>query len=119
MARLDAFFQLARQQGGSDIHITVGRPPLIRIDGDLTPIRYRSLSAEETESIIMEILDQPQREVLRTNGSVDISHSSPETGRFRISICRQLRGISAMCRVIPSMVFVWAVIIIGTSTARV
>ena len=41
MPRIDAFLQIGKQQGGSDIHITVGLPPLVRLDGELTPIKYR------------------------------------------------------------------------------
>ena len=58
MARIDAFLQLGREQGCSDIHFTVGLPPLVRMDGDLTPLRYRELGGEEIWSLLLEILTE-------------------------------------------------------------
>jgi twitching motility protein PilT len=101
MARIDAFLHLGRQQGCSDIHFTVGLPPLARIDGELTPIKYRELSQEEAEAMIAEILSEHHKEEFAQSSSVDFSYFSPEMGRFRINVCRQARGILAVCRVIP------------------
>ena len=56
MPRIDAFLEIGKQQGGSDIHFTVGLPPLVRLDGQLVPIKYRALSHDETESLVLEIL---------------------------------------------------------------
>ncbi len=104
MARIDAFLQLGREQGCSDIHLTVGRPPLVRMDGELTPLKYRDLSAEEAEALLREILDDAQQAELAENGAVDLSYSAPESGRFRITVCRQRLGLSAICRVIPETI---------------
>ena len=51
MARLDAFLQLGREQGCSDIHLAVGLPPLLRMHGELTPVKYRSLAPEELDAL--------------------------------------------------------------------
>lgn len=104
MARLDAFLVLGRQQGCSDVHFTVGLPPLVRIDGELVPVKYRDLSAEEAQMMLDEILDDTHRETFTETGSVDLSYNSEEAGRFRINVCRQARGISFICRVIPDAV---------------
>lgn len=104
MPRIDAFLQLGREQGCSDIHFTVGLPPLIRLDGELVPVKYRELTPEETGGFVEEILDQAQRDRLREHGSVDLSYHSPEFGRFRINICRHVEGLAAVCRVIPEHV---------------
>jgi len=102
MPRIDAFLKLGREQGCSDIHFTVGLPPLVRLDGELTPLKYRDLTAEEIGSIVTEILGDRHREKLSETGSVDVSYSGDEVGRFRINICRHNLGYSAFCRVIPS-----------------
>jgi twitching motility protein PilT len=102
--RLDAFFVLGRQQGCSDIHFTVGLPPLVRIDGELVPVKYRDLSQEEAEAMLDEILDDSHRERFQNLGSVDLSYFSPDSGRFRINVCRQARGITFVCRVIPDKI---------------
>jgi twitching motility protein PilT len=99
--RIDAFLQLGREQGCSDIHFTVGLPPLARLDGDLVPLKYRELTNEEAHAFVNEILDDAQREQFETRGAVDLSYSSPTMGRFRINVCRHASGIAAICRVVP------------------
>lgn len=104
MARIDAFLKLGREQGCSDIHFTVGLPPLVRLDGQLTPLKYRDLSKEEIKSMIREILDESHMARLGEFGAVDSSYSSPELGRFRINAFHQHQGMGAVCRVIPETV---------------
>ena len=104
MPRIDAFLQIGREQGGSDIHFSVGLPPMVRLDGELTPIKYRTLGIQEAEDIIGEILTEQQSEQLRANGTVDLSYTSAEAGRFRINVCRHLRGVGISCRVVPDQV---------------
>ncbi len=104
MAKLHAFLQLGREQGCSDIHLTVGMPPLVRMDGELTPLKYRELDAAETGSLILEILEDRHRERLATHGAVDLSYQAEGIGRFRVNVFRQRRGLAAICRVIPDTV---------------
>jgi len=104
MPRLDAFLEMGKQQGGSDIHFTVGQPPLVRLDGDLIPIQYRTLTVDETSALLSEIMDDAQRKVFEESGSVDLSYQAVGVGRFRINACHHQRGVSAFCRVIPDQV---------------
>src|SRR4029450_11109281 len=104
MARLDAFLKIGREEGGSDIHLTVGLPPLVRIDGELLPIKYRALTQDETEGLVREVLSEAQRALFDERGTVDLSYASEEAGRFRINVCRHSRGIGAACRVIPEAI---------------
>jgi twitching motility protein PilT len=83
------------------VHFTVGLPPLLRIDGDLTPIKYRPLTIEETQQIVGEILTPDLTRELDTRGAADLSYATVELGRFRVNVCRQARGTSAICRVVP------------------
>jgi twitching motility protein PilT len=104
MPRIDAFLQIGRQQGGSDIHFTVGLPPLVRMDGELVPIKYRVLDPDETDNLVGEILTEFHRQQFQEKGSVDLSYEAPDVGRFRINVCRHQRGMAAICRVIPDTV---------------
>lgn len=104
MRRIDAFLQLGREQGCSDIHFSVGLPPLVRMDGQLSPLRYRTLTAEETQAILEEILTERGREELFRRGSVDMSYWAEGIGRFRINVFRKLTGWAAACRVLPDVV---------------
>ena len=62
MARIDAFLKLATAQGCSDIHLAVGLPPMLRLHGDLMPIKFRELGDTELEGYVNEILNDHQRE---------------------------------------------------------
>jgi twitching motility protein PilT len=104
MPRIDAFLKLGREQGCSDIHFTVGLPPLVRLDGELTPLKYRELTQEEVTGIVLEILEPYHRERLETHGAVDFSYEAPEAGRFRMNAMKQQLGLAAVCRVIPEAV---------------
>src|SRR5262245_20397327 len=104
MARIDSFLQLGREQGCSDIHFSVGLPPLVRLDGELAPLKYRELTEEETEGLLTEVLDPWSLEELETNGSTDFSYSAPHLGRFRLNVYRQRRGLAAICRIIADHV---------------
>ena len=104
MARIDTFLQMGREQGGSDIHLTIGRPPLIRIDGDLSELPHRPLRAEETEALLLELLEPTRRADLLRDGAVDVGYEMPDGGRFRLNIYRQRLGLAAICRVVPDRV---------------
>lgn len=104
MPRIDAFLQLGREQGCSDIHFSVGLPPLIRMDGQLTPLKYRELSQDETQAILDEILTDRARKELVDSGSVDISYWAEGSGRFRVNVFRKSTGWAAVCRVLPEAV---------------
>jgi len=101
MARVDAFLKLGREQGCSDVHLAVGTPPMLRLLGDLSPIRYRELSAEELESLLTEILSEAQRSHLHAGHDLDFSYQTQDIGRFRANIFRKVTGLGATFRVIP------------------
>jgi twitching motility protein PilT len=102
MARIDSFLELGRQQGCSDIHFAVGLPPLVRIDGDLTPSSHPSIDEEELRSILAELMDEEHKQEFKKRGAVDISHAVSGLGRFRINVLSQRTGPAAVCRVIPN-----------------
>lgn len=103
-ARIDAFLQLGREQGCSDIHLAVGMPPVLRLHGELTPVRYRDLDHDELEKLIDEILTDEQRHQFGQGGDLDLSYDSPEVGRFRVNLFRKVGGVGATFRVIPAAI---------------
>lgn len=102
MARIDAFLKLGTQQGCSDVHLAVGVPPMLRIFGDLLPIKFRDLRAGELEGYIQEILTRSQSEQFAKGNDLDFSYVSGEGGRFRVNVFRKDTGIGATFRSIPS-----------------
>ncbi len=104
MARIDAFLKLGLAQGCSDIHLAVGVPPMLRMNGDLLPIKFRQLSDTELESYVLEILTNKQKEVLHAGRDLDFSYVAEEGGRFRVNVFRKVTGIGAVFRHIPGNV---------------
>jgi twitching motility protein PilT len=102
MARIDAFLKLGSAQGCSDLHLAVGIPPMLRMNGDLTPIKFRNLGGAELEGYITEVLTQSQTKVLREGNDLDFSYVSADGGRFRVNVYRKETGIGAAFRAIPT-----------------
>ncbi len=102
MSRIDAFLKLGTQQGCSDIHLAVGVPPMLRMNGDLVPIKFRDLRDTELESYITEVLTPNQQDHFTRGNDLDFSYVSAEGGRFRVNVFRKDTGVGATFRSIPS-----------------
>jgi twitching motility protein PilT len=102
MARIDAFLKLGTQQGCSDIHLAVGVPPMLRMNGDLIPIKFRELRDGELEGYITEILSPNQSDHFKRGNDLDFSYVSTEGGRFRVNVFRKDTGVGATFRTIPA-----------------
>jgi twitching motility protein PilT len=101
MPRIDSFLKLGLAQGCSDIHLAVGVPPMLRMHGDLAPIKFRDLADTELEGYVDEILTETQRQVYSQGHDLDFSYVSAEGGRFRVNLFRKDTGIGATFRYIP------------------
>jgi len=104
LARIDAFLKLGTQQGCSDVHLAVGVPPMLRMNGDLMPIKFRDLRDAELEGYIAEILTRSQNQHFAKGQDLDFSYVSAEGGRFRVNVYRKETGVGATFRAIPSTV---------------
>jgi twitching motility protein PilT len=104
LARIDAFLKLGTQQGCSDVHLAVGIPPMLRMHGDLMPIKFRELRATELEGYIAEILTRGQTDHFAKGHDLDFSYVSAEGGRFRVNVFRKDTGVGAVFRAIPTEV---------------
>ncbi len=102
MARIDAFLKLGMQQGCSDVHLAVGVPPMLRMNGDLMPIKFRDVGDAELESYLTEIFTTNQIEYFSKGNDLDFSYVSADGGRFRVNVYRKVTGIGATFRAIPS-----------------
>lgn len=93
------------QRKASDIHITVGLPPMVRVDGTILPLEgYAPLSPEDTQNFCGQLLDEEQQARLEANGETDFSYSFPGYGRFRVNVFRQRGSFSAVLRVLAPKV---------------
>ena len=92
----------AIQKNASDVHIAVGQPPILRVNGELLEVKYHPLEAEETEAIAEEILSHTYHKYkLEEVSEVDVSYSLEGQGRFRVNLFRQQGTLSIILRVIP------------------
>ncbi len=104
MPRLDSFLKLGLAQGCSDVHLAVGVPPMLRMNGDLMPIKFRELSDSELESYVLEILSDSQSQHFGAGKDLDFSYVSEDGGRFRVNLFRKDSGVGAVFRFIPNEV---------------
>ncbi len=104
MAKLDGLLQGMKQMGASDLHLSSGSPPYMRIDGKLTPLKHRDLTAKECETLLFEILTEDHRKAFIENWDLDFVYSMKSDGRFRGNILKQKHGISAVFRIIPEKI---------------
>ena len=101
MPRIDAFLKLGLQQGCSDVHLAVGVPPMIRMHGDLMPIKFRDLADTELDTYVDEILTESQKARFHNGEDIDFSYVSEDGGRFRVNVFRKDTGVGATFRFIP------------------
>jgi twitching motility protein PilT len=101
MARLDDLLRQMKQHGASDLHVTSGSAPYMRIHGDMVKLNYRNVSSETCQSLIFEILSEKQKELFTENWDLDLSYPLAGVGRFRVNVFMQRNGISSVFRLIP------------------
>ncbi len=90
--------------GASDLHLAAGRPPVLRIDGNLISIDAPSLTPKDTRQLIEAILTDEQKELLEERRDLDFAYSVPGVGRFRVNVHYQRGSLAAALRVIPSRI---------------
>jgi twitching motility protein PilT len=89
--------------GASDLHLTGGAPPMVRVAGELTPLDgYRTLTGPEIQAALWAVLTQKQRETFERNLELDCSYALPGRARFRVNVYRQRGNVGAALRLIPS-----------------
>jgi len=90
------------QQKASDLHITAGLPPMIRVDGEIRRIKMDALEDKEVQTLIYDIMSDRVRKDYEDNWEADFSFEVPGLARFRVNAFNQNRGAAAVFRTIPS-----------------
>jgi twitching motility protein PilT len=104
MAKIDQFFKLLKDSGSSDLHMTVGSPPIIRLHGDVQRVKYRDLTQEENQSLLYEIISEEQRKEFEKDHDLDFAYEVPGLARFRGNYFMQRKGMGAVFRIIPTKI---------------
>ncbi len=92
------------KQGASDLHLSAGLPPMIRVDGDVRRINLPPMDHKQVHSLIYEIMNDKQRKDYEEFLETDFSFEVPGVARFRVNAFNQNRGAGAVFRTIPSKV---------------
>lgn len=101
---IQEFLEIVVKKEASDLHLVVGMPAMVRIDGLLMPVSSAALIPEETESLVFELLSPEQKEMLMVNKELDFSFALGEVARFRVNAYFQKGYLSAALRLIPSYI---------------
>jgi twitching motility protein PilT len=88
----------------SDLHISAGLPPMIRVNGDIRRINVPEFTQQQASDMIYDIMNDRQRKMFEENLECDFSFELPDVARFRVNAFQQSRGIAAVMRQIPSRV---------------
>ena len=104
MAKIDSFFNLMFEQKASDVHLSAGNNPMLRINGELQRVEHPPLDNDELKSMLYEIAPEYKIKIFEETGDVDFGYEIPNISRFRANFFNQKNGIGAVFRQIPSKV---------------
>lgn len=104
MAQIDAFFKMLHDNGGSDLHLSSGSQPIVRIRGELQRVKYKILGHDELKQLLYEITPEDKIKEFEETGDVDFGYEVPNLARYRVNFYLQSRGIAAAFREIPEKI---------------
>ena len=104
MAKIDAYFQKLIELGGSDLHLSEGQPPKVRVHGSITPIGEEILAGKEFEEMLGEICSPKPFAQFLECGDLDFAYEMDADSRFRCNYMKQRDGLGAVFRLIPTKI---------------
>jgi twitching motility protein PilT len=99
---IDRLLEACIKMGGSDVHIVVGRPPVLRVHGRLRSLETKVLEPDDTVALMKSVTPEKNQQELQEVGGTDYGFAFGDAGRFRTSVFRQKGNISMVLRLIPS-----------------
>lgn len=94
----------AYQNKGSDLHLSAGMPPCLRVHGDVRKLNLPPMTDQEVQKLVYDIMSDQQRTTFEDTHECDFSFELPNVSRFRVNVFRQNRGIASVMRTIPSKI---------------
>ena len=101
---IDDILRVAIEKKASDIHLTVGLPPMVRLDGELVPLAYQPLQPEHTRRLVYDTLTNDHIQKFETKHELDFAHSVKGLARFRFNVYMQRGAVAGALRVIPTKI---------------
>ncbi|MGD8896526.1 MAG: PilT/PilU family type 4a pilus ATPase [Acidobacteriota bacterium] len=99
--KIHALLVATRNTGASDLHVSIGQPPVLRLGGDLVRAQGEPFAPEQADALLREILSEQQQETLDRTHQLDFCHFVPNAGRYRGNVFVDQKGLNAVFRVIP------------------
>src|SRR5690348_3579822 len=101
--RIELLLEEVVKKRASDLHLQVGLPPMLRVDGSLVPVPgYNPLGEAEVERLVYAILDEDQQQILHKDKEFDFSFAFGNLGRFRVNAFHERGNVAAALRLIPN-----------------
>ena len=104
MSQINELLEYSMNSGASDLHLSVGSIPMVRIHGIMNKLKLPEMDMNTMESIKKDILNENQRKIFKDNLEIDLSYALKDLGRFRVNFFKQINGLSAVFRTIPSSI---------------
>jgi twitching motility protein PilT len=104
MARIDPLFDALLSRKGSDLHLSIGYPPMVRVRGDLVPLRVKEVDSDEMTGLLYEIISAEQRKKVERDLDLDFAYQHGDKARFRASYLHKTTGLGAVFRTIPQVI---------------
>lgn len=102
---MDELFEIAFKEKASDLHISLGHAPALRIDGNLVPlIKHKAMDSTSLEALVFSLLSEDQKARLRVEKDIDFSYDFQSKARFRVNVFFQQGSLSLAARLIPSRI---------------
>lgn len=104
MINMEELLQVMIDKRASDLHLTVGSPPVLRVDGEIIPLEYSTLSPDICQRLIYSLLTDRQKERFESQDELDLSFGVKSIGRIRMNVFRQRGSVCAALRAIPNRI---------------
>lgn len=104
MVTIEQLLQIAREMQASDIHLTVGLPPRVRVNGELMNLNYPKLMSEDIEKLVLPTMNDQQLDTYKMNGEIDYSFSVPKVGRYRVNAFKQRGTLACAMRAVATQI---------------
>lgn len=104
MAAIDDLFKIMVEQNASDLHLTSGAPPYLRLHGKMVPLNYKELTSQEVQGLLFEILTEKQKKSFIEKWELDCAYTVAGLARFRCNIFMQRKGLAGVFRIIPEKI---------------
>lgn len=103
-AHIDDLLRAMHEKGSSDLHLAVGIPPIIRVDGALVPIPFEKVSSQDSQRLVYDILTDEQIQRFESDLELDFSYQLARTARFRVNVFRDKGNVASAFRQIPQKI---------------